>query len=94
MVSVVILGAGGRMGAALVGLIPSFKNLTLAAAVEQPGHPSVGIDSGMASGHQPNGVKVSDDLEAAIAEGATIVRIGSAIFGQRTPANNPVSTEL
>lgn len=27
---------------------------------------------------------MSDDLEAAIAEGATIVRIGTAIFGQRT----------
>jgi pyridoxal phosphate enzyme (YggS family) len=29
---------------------------------------------------------MSDDLEAAIAEGATIVRVGSAIFGQRTRA--------
>ena len=28
---------------------------------------------------------MSDDLEAAIAEGATIVRIGSALFGPRTP---------
>ena len=28
---------------------------------------------------------MSDDLEAAIAEGATIVRIGSAIFGARDP---------
>jgi uncharacterized pyridoxal phosphate-containing UPF0001 family protein len=27
---------------------------------------------------------MSDDLEAAIAEGATIVRVGSAIFGRRT----------
>jgi pyridoxal phosphate enzyme (YggS family) len=27
---------------------------------------------------------MSDDLEAAIAEGATIVRVGSAIFGSRT----------
>jgi uncharacterized pyridoxal phosphate-containing UPF0001 family protein len=26
---------------------------------------------------------MSDDLEAAIMEGATIVRIGTAIFGQR-----------
>ena len=26
---------------------------------------------------------MSDDLEAAIAEGATIVRVGSAIFGPR-----------
>ena len=28
---------------------------------------------------------MSDDLEAAIAEGATMVRIGTAIFGERTP---------
>jgi len=26
---------------------------------------------------------MSDDLEAAVAEGATIVRIGTAIFGRR-----------
>jgi hypothetical protein len=29
---------------------------------------------------------MSDDLEAAVAEGATIVRVGSAIFGQRKKA--------
>ncbi|MBX9812302.1 MAG: YggS family pyridoxal phosphate-dependent enzyme [Burkholderiales bacterium] len=28
---------------------------------------------------------MSDDLEAAIAEGATMVRVGTAIFGQRKP---------
>ncbi len=28
---------------------------------------------------------MSDDLEAAIAEGATLVRVGTAIFGRRTP---------
>jgi hypothetical protein len=29
---------------------------------------------------------MSDDMEAAIAEGATEVRIGTAIFGRRAPA--------
>jgi pyridoxal phosphate enzyme (YggS family) len=29
---------------------------------------------------------MSDDLEAAIAEGATMVRIGTAIFGARVPS--------
>jgi uncharacterized pyridoxal phosphate-containing UPF0001 family protein len=29
---------------------------------------------------------MSGDLEAAIAEGATIVRVGTAIFGARPPA--------
>ena len=37
---------------------------------------------------------MSDDLEAAISEGATLVRVGSAIFGQRTYTNPPASTEL
>ena len=32
---------------------------------------------------------MSADLEAAIAEGATIVRVGSAIFGARPPAGSP-----
>jgi len=27
---------------------------------------------------------MSDDLEAAVAEGATLVRVGTAIFGQRS----------
>lgn len=36
---------------------------------------------------------MSDDLEAAIAEGSTLVRIGSALFGARAgkPASNPAS---
>jgi len=29
---------------------------------------------------------MSDDLEAAILEGATMVRLGTAIFGSRGPA--------
>jgi hypothetical protein len=28
---------------------------------------------------------MSDDLEAAIAEGSTMVRVGTAIFGARKP---------
>jgi uncharacterized pyridoxal phosphate-containing UPF0001 family protein len=33
---------------------------------------------------------MSDDLEAAIAEGSTMVRIGTAIFGSRkTAKSNP-----
>jgi len=36
---------------------------------------------------------MSDDLEAAIAEGSTLVRVGSALFGARAgkPASNPAS---
>ena len=34
---------------------------------------------------------MSDDLESAIAEGATLVRVGSAIFGQRTYPHHPAA---
>jgi uncharacterized pyridoxal phosphate-containing UPF0001 family protein len=30
---------------------------------------------------------MSEDLEAAVMEGSTIVRIGTAIFGRRQPKN-------
>ncbi|GIX28821.1 MAG: YggS family pyridoxal phosphate enzyme [Burkholderiales bacterium] len=36
---------------------------------------------------------MSDDLEAAIAEGATVVRVGTAIFGARGRKVNPRDTE-
>ena len=44
-----------------------------------------------ASGHQLDTLSMgmSDDLEAAVAEGATIVRVGTAIFGNR--GHSPVS---
>lgn len=42
------------------------------------GHPLDTLSMGM-----------SDDLEAAIAEGATMVRIGTALFGQRVPRDAP-----
>ena len=36
---------------------------------------------------------MSDDFEAAVAEGATMVRIGSAIFGARNPLPGPLPRE-
>ena len=35
---------------------------------------------------------MSGDLELAIAEGATIVRVGTAVFGARAPAAVPASS--
>ena len=59
MISIAIMGAGGRMGSALVQAVKNFPNLKLAAAVEQPGHPMVGIDSGTVAGCPPTGVPVT-----------------------------------
>lgn len=35
---------------------------------------------------------MSDDLEAAVAEGSTLVRVGTAIFGARAPRGAPAQT--
>ncbi len=34
---------------------------------------------------------MTDDFEIAIEEGATIVRVGRAIFGQRNPASKGIN---
>lgn len=39
-------------------------------------------------------IGMSDDLEAAIAEGATLVRIGTALFGARPPNHTPTDGVL
>jgi uncharacterized pyridoxal phosphate-containing UPF0001 family protein len=48
------------------------------------------LESLRARGHRLDTLSMgmSDDLEAAVAEGATIVRIGTAVFGPR--ARKPV----
>ena len=54
----VIAGAGGRMGRALIEMILRSGDLQLAAAIEAPGSPLIGKDAGELVG-QPCGVKVS-----------------------------------
>ncbi|SDM47767.1 hypothetical protein SAMN05192555_113142 [Franzmannia pantelleriensis] len=54
-----------------------FARLHDALADLQARHPEAPLDT-LSMG-------MSDDLEAAVAEGATLVRLGTAIFGQRPP---------
>jgi hypothetical protein len=36
---------------------------------------------------------MSDDLEAAVAEGATMIRVGTALFGPRAHGADPAATD-
>lgn len=67
------MGAGGRMGAALISTIRSYPNLKLVAAVEQPDHQAVCMDSGLFSGCQPNGVLVTYNAETAVAMADAVI---------------------
>jgi len=57
----VIAGAGGRMGRALIHAIAATKGVTLAGAVEAKDSAVIGRDAGDLAGLGPNGVKVASD---------------------------------
>lgn len=57
----VVVGAAGRMGQALVRIIHQMDGATLHAAVDRPGSDFIGKDAGELAGLGPIGVWVSDD---------------------------------
>ena len=67
MTRVAIWGAGGRMGKALICCAAHFPEIKIAAAIEQPGHPSIGLDAGLAVGAGALGFAVGDQLQLAAA---------------------------
>jgi 4-hydroxy-tetrahydrodipicolinate reductase len=61
----VIVGAAGRMGQALVRAVNHTPGVTLAAAIERPGSEVLGQDAGLIAGAGITGIKITDDpLEA------------------------------
>ncbi len=69
----------GRLVAAPEDARPTFRALRELSAELRSLHPSLGAELSMG---------MSDDFEIAIEEGATIVRVGRALFGER-PARLP-----
>lgn len=64
-IKVVVAGAGGKMGQALVESVRADKALALAAAFDVKGSPAVGTNTG--------GVKVGSDAARAIAAGDVLI---------------------
>ena len=60
-VKIVVAGASGRMGRALVREISQGHGVTLVGALEAEGHPDLGMDAGTLAGQQPNGIKLTAD---------------------------------
>src|SRR5437870_12049393 len=87
----VVAGAGGRMGRALVRVISEASVAVLTGALEAPGSALLGKDSGVLAGLPENGIKLSADLWTLSANadgildftvpGATIANV--AIAAQR-----------
>lgn len=67
MTDVVVAGAAGRMGTRIVACLRDDTELRVAAAVEAPGHPSLGADAGEVAGVGRLNVAITDDLAAVLA---------------------------
>ena len=68
-----VLGAAGRMGRMLVQTIPDTLGVRLSGAFESAGSPALGMDSGELIGAGANGVRVTADFAAALAESDVVI---------------------
>lgn len=69
---IVVNGAAGRMGAALVRAIHATPGAVLHAALERPGSHALGRDAGELAGLGPLGIRVGDDPAALAGADAVI----------------------
>ncbi len=72
-VKIVVAGASGRMGRALVREISQGHGVTLVGALEAEGHPDLGMDSGSLAGLQPNGIKLTADPLPLLAHAEAVI---------------------
>src|SRR5580700_9131135 len=70
---IVVAGASGRMGRALIRAVSETAGVSVAAALEAPGHPYLGEDSGALAGLKPNGVKLTADALPALADADAVI---------------------
>ena len=69
----VVTGAGGRMGRALVRIIAETEGVELCGAVDRSGADVVGQDAGVLAGLPANGILVADDPLPVFAEAEGVI---------------------
>jgi 4-hydroxy-tetrahydrodipicolinate reductase len=72
-VRIVVAGASGRMGRALVRVIAETKGCVLSGALESKGHPDLGQDAGSLAGLGPLGVALSGDATLLLNKADAII---------------------
>jgi 4-hydroxy-tetrahydrodipicolinate reductase len=70
---IVVAGASGRMGRALVREISQGQGVKLVGALEAEGNPDLGMDAGSLAGQQPNGVKLTADPLPLLADAEAVI---------------------
>ena len=69
----IIAGAAGRMGMRLVALAQETPGLTLAGAIEAPGHPALGKDAGEVAQSGRADILLTDSLDACLPHGDVVI---------------------
>ncbi|MCX6353878.1 MAG: 4-hydroxy-tetrahydrodipicolinate reductase [Candidatus Aureabacteria bacterium] len=72
MLKLIVCGACGRMGRAIISCAAEEKGLALVGAIEREGHPCAGKDAGDIAGVGTQGVAVTSDL-SRIAKGCDLI---------------------
>lgn len=62
-IAVVVHGAAGRMGRAVMGEVLGNPQLKLHGAIDHSGSSALGVDTGTLIGEAPNGIRVVDSLD-------------------------------
>ena len=82
-----VVGAGGRMGRMLVGVITAASGARLAAASEAPGADTLGKDAGALAGIEPLGVALTDDT-------GSVFQAADVVIDFTVPAATAAHAEL
>lgn len=72
-IRIVVAGAGGRMGRAVVRALHETKGVALSGALEAPGHSDLGADAGVLAGLPPAGISLTTDALPLIAEAQAVI---------------------
>lgn len=89
--NVVILGAAGRMGQALIRCAQRMPDVRATAAIEQAGHPQIGTDAGVIAGLPALNLAISSDYRGALARADAVIDF---TLHTATVANATVAVEL
>jgi 4-hydroxy-tetrahydrodipicolinate reductase len=73
VIPVIIMGAAGRMGSQVIGLLRDHPELSLAAAIEYKAHTAIGRDAGEVAGGEKLGVTITPDLPRALTQGRVVI---------------------
>jgi 4-hydroxy-tetrahydrodipicolinate reductase len=73
ILDIVVAGAGGRVGQAILKIAGQTPGIRVAGALEMPGHPWLGRDAGEIGGGGRLGVRLESDAARTLARGSVLI---------------------